>query len=122
MFKKINSKIRLASAGLTVAGMSSLMPIAYANNTTTLNVTEQPITGANDIMGTIIGYIASIFRYIGILLMVWSIGMLVLAFKNEDADSKSRAMMMLVVSLILITLKSIVNAILKAANTGINLV
>ena len=122
MFKKINSKIRLASAGLTVAGMSSLMPIAYANNTTTLNVTEQPITGANDIMGTIIGYIASIFRYIGILLMVWSIGMLVLAFKNEDADSKSGAMMMLVVSLILITLKSIVNAILKAANTGINLV
>ena len=60
----------------------------------------------------VLGVIYKIFRYIGILLLAWSIGMLVLAFKNEDADSKSRAMMMAVVSIVLVGIPSIINAVL----------
>ena len=113
MFEKIknvtsalNAKACVASATIT----SMLCPVAFAN----------PVDKTADgIMGTIVGYVCSIFRYIGILLLAWSIGMLVLAFKNEDADSKSRAMMMLVVSIILICLKTVVSAILTAAGANL---
>ena len=63
------------------------------------------------LMGKLLEVITTIFRYIGILLLAWSIGMLVLAFKNEDADSKSRAMMLLVVSIILIGIEGILNLV-----------
>ena len=63
------------------------------------------------LMGKLLEVIVMIFRYIGILLLAWSIGMLVLAFKNEDADSKSRAMMLLVVSIILIGIEGILNLV-----------
>ena len=62
------------------------------------------IAEGKTLMSSILGIILTIFKYIGILLLAWSVGMLVLAFKNEDADSKSRAMMMMVVSIILIGL------------------
>ena len=63
------------------------------------------------LMSKLLEVIVMIFRYIGILLLAWSIGMLVLAFKNEDADSKSRAMMLLVVSIILIGIEGILNIV-----------
>ena len=63
------------------------------------------------LMGKLLDVVTMIFRYIGILLLAWSIGMLVLAFKNEDADSKSRAMMLLVVSIILIGIDGILNLV-----------
>ena len=63
------------------------------------------------LMGKLLDVVTMIFRYIGILLLAWSIGMLVLAFKNEDADSKSRAMMLLVVSIILIGIDGILNIV-----------
>jgi hypothetical protein len=63
------------------------------------------------LMGKILDVITTIFTYIGILLLAWSIGMLVLAFKNEDADSKSRAMMLLVVSVVLIGIDGILSLV-----------
>ena len=56
----------------------------------------------------LIDIITNIFRIIGILLLVYSVGQLILAFKNEDADSKSRASSTLVVAAVLISLKTIV--------------
>lgn len=62
-------------------------------------------------MGVLVGGIASvilqIFQYIGVLLLIWGVGQLVLAFKNEDADSKSRAMMLILASIALIGLKAL---------------
>ena len=52
------------------------------------------------------------------LLLAWSVGMLFLAFKNDDADSKSRAMMMMIVSIVLIAFKTILGGVLKSAGTG----
>ena len=69
------------------------------------------ITGGSALMNKLLDVITTIFLYIGILLLAWSIGMLVLAFKNEDADSKSRAMMLLVVSVVLIGLDGILNLV-----------
>lgn len=66
---------------------------------------------AKAMVGNMIGIVCSIFSYIGMLLLVWGIGQLVLAFKNEDADSKSRAMMLIVASIVLMSVRAIVGTL-----------
>ena len=58
-----------------------------------------------------VSIIGLIFRCVGVILAVYSVGQLILAFKNEDADSKSRASTMLVVAIVLIALPSIINGL-----------
>ena len=73
-------------------------------------------------VSVLIAYVLKIFQYIGILLLIWAIAQLVLAFKNEDADSKSRAMMMLMVSVLLCIIKPVAQAVINALGIeGINL-
>ena len=50
-----------------------------------------------------------IFVAVGIILAIYSVGQLILAFKNEDADSKSRASTLLVVSIILIAFPALID-------------
>ena len=56
----------------------------------------------SDLLKKMIDIVKAIFVSVGIMLLVYSIGQLTLAFKNEDADSKTRASTMLVVSLVLV--------------------
>ncbi len=67
------------------------------------------VTG--NLVKTIVDYIFEIFFYIGVFLLAWSIGSMVLAFKNEDADSKSRAAMTLVVSILLMGIGTVFNGL-----------
>lgn len=64
-------------------------------------------TATNDAMQNIItsvvdNVISPIFTGIGILLAFYSVGSLMLAFKNDDPDSKSRASMTLIVAIALV--------------------
>lgn len=68
-------------------------------------------TSAKTLVTNMLGYVFAIFKYIGWLLLAWGIGQLVLAFKNEDADSKSRAMMLIVVAIILTVIGTIFNGL-----------
>lgn len=65
----------------------------------------------SEILGNMISIVGTIFTAVGIILGVYSIGQLVLAFKNEDADSKSRASTLLVVAIILIAFPTIVEGL-----------
>lgn len=69
--------------------------------------------GADAMFGTLIGYVCKIFFYIGTILLVWAVGQLVLAFKNEDADSKSRAVMVLVCAVLLMSIGAIYDNVSK---------
>ena len=69
------------------------------------------------IVATFLGYVLDMFICVGALLVVWAVAQLALAFKNEDADSKSRAMMMLIVAAILIGISPLADAVLNG--TGI---
>ena len=93
----IASRCKREAVALTAVAASA-MPMTVSAN-------------GGQLMSKLLEVIVMIFRYIGILLLAWSIGMLVLAFKNEDADSKSRAMMLLVVSIILIGIEGILNLV-----------
>lgn len=65
-----------------------------------------------------LSYVFAIFKYIGWLLLAWGIGQLVLAFKNEDADSKSRAMMLIVVAIILTVIGTIFKGVMGITVTS----
>lgn len=60
------------------------------------------------IMEEMINIVGLIFQAVGVILSVYSVGQLVMAFKNEDADSKSRASTMLVVGICLIAIPALV--------------
>ena len=106
MKEKFIKKSYLISA--TTLSIASLMPSAFALPTLDYGT----IGGVDTIMSTIGGYILTLFRYIGIFLLIWAAAQLFLAFKNEDADSKSKAMMMLIVAVLMVMIKSLVNGIL----------
>lgn len=76
------------------------------------------MAGIDEMFGELTGYIFKIFFYIGALLLAWSIGQLIMAFKNEDADSKSRAGMVLVVSCLLLGIGTIYDTVLAALGSG----
>ena len=64
-----------------------------------------------EILEEMISIVGLVFSAVGVILAIYSVGQLVLAFKNEDADSKSRASTMLVVAVILIAFPAIVNGL-----------
>ena len=72
------------------------------------------------IINAVLDIILKMALYIGIILLAWSVVMLVLALKNEDADSKSRAIMLIAVSIALIGVGGFLDEVLKAA--GFNMV
>lgn len=63
----------------------------------------------NDVMGNVQDLVETLFKSIGFVLVLWGAGQLVLAFKNEDSDSKSRAIMSIVAGVALYGFASITN-------------
>ena len=100
----------IAAAGTSAAALMPFIPMSFA--------APAGSTTAKDLISKVLGIICDIFLGIGVLLLAWSVGMLFLAFKNDDADSKSRAMMMMIVSIVLIAFKTILGGVLKSAGTG----
>lgn len=66
----------------------------------------------NDALTALVGTCLNIFNIIGSILMIWAIGQLIMAFKNEDADGKGRALMIMVTSTLLISIPTIFHALL----------
>lgn len=92
----------LCSTGIIVSGMSNVC-FAGGNSNSGSSATSGDASG---IINNIGNKIYEVFKYIGFILTLWGIGQLILAFKNEDADSKSRAIMCIVSGVILFALQS----------------
>lgn len=88
---------------------SSMNPVGAAG----ITIGEGNIEGADALIGNLLGFVTSMARYIGIILLVWGIIQFIMAFRNEDADSKSRSIMVCVMAIVLISVKSIAQAILS---------
>jgi len=65
----------------------------------------------NSMFGRIVALVMTLAFYVGIGLAVWGAVMFALAIKNEEADSKQRALMCLVAGVGLIAIRSIVGAL-----------
>lgn len=101
-------KTKVASAAATTAvmvGMSQVMPVFCALNPDGIDI--------ESIIGSILGIILTIAMYVGVVLLTYSIFQLVMSFKNDDAEGKSRATQLLVVSAVLMGLKKIMSVLLS---------
>ena len=74
-------------------------------------------SAANSALSSVFGgvkdLVGAIFRWIGYMLLIWGVAMLILAFKNEDADSKSRAMMLIGVGAALTAIDAFITMVVK---------
>lgn len=101
---KFLKNIRNGALAMSTASVA-MMPTAFATGTTT----------GNAVVNAILDVVYMMAFYIGLILLVWSVVMLVLALKNEDADSKSRAIMLIAVSIALLGVGTLLEPILNAA-------
>lgn len=65
----------------------------------------------SSIVSQMIEIIEQIFVAVGVILAVYSVGQLIMAFKNEDPDSKSRASTMLVVAIVLVAFPTLIKTL-----------
>lgn len=96
----------MATSGILLSAVIGVIPAYAASNAKTL-------------AGNAVGTVVTVMQYVGALLGVWALAQLFLAFKNEDADSKSRAMMTLMAAILLVCIKPIASAIASAAGLTI---
>lgn len=83
----------------------AMVPTAFASGSAT----------GNKVVNAVLDVVFDMAFYIGIILLAWSVVMLILALKNEDADSKSRAIMLVAVSIALVGVGTLLKPILQAA-------
>lgn len=91
------------ACGAAALTASAYMPFVFADD-----------PDAAGIVGKFLGYILDMFICVGTMLGVWGVAQLALAFKNEDADSKSKAMMMLMTAVILIGIAPLAGAVMPS--------
>lgn len=90
-----------------IAFMSAIMGLMFFGPATPVWAAGGDV--AKTVVQQIVEIIETIFQAIGAILLVYSIGQLILAFKNEDGDSKSRASSMLVVAAFLIGFPALID-------------
>ena len=86
--------------------------------TLTMLLVVSPAFAANNyvstlrtIMNNMVTIVGVIFQAVGAILSIYAVGQLILAFKNEDANSKSSASTLLVVGIVLIAVPGIINTL-----------
>lgn len=115
MFKKLTSPLqnnKVISMFLSIVTLLSVFSVTYLNASAAVS--------ASNLMGTIIGYVTQIALYIGIVLLAWGLIQLFMAFKNEDADSKQRAIMVIVAAICLIAIGPIIDGVLSSTGVSRN--
>lgn len=95
---------------IIVSTVCSTCDIAWANGNVSGSIA--------DILGDFVSIITTIFQAVGVILGVYSAGQLIMAFKNDDADSKSRAGTMLVTAISLIAFPVVVGKLNLVGRLG----
>ncbi|MBS5196961.1 MAG: hypothetical protein KHY93_07380 [Clostridiales bacterium] len=68
-------------------------------------------TSVDSLVGTIVGIILTMFRYVGIVLLVWGVAQFVMAMKRSDSESKGDAIQTIITAIVLIGLKTVVTSL-----------
>ena len=119
MLNKISSFLKNVESK-TNAVIFKLMGPCFAASLACMPVRASDIDmgEARSAISSIVDVMFTIFMYVGIVLLIWGIGQLVLAFRNEDADSKTRAIMLLVAAAALLGLRPIIESTQILNNLG----
>ena len=93
----------IAMVIITMMMMAFILNVSFADSDYASTI--------RDLIEKMVSIIGTIFQAVGAVLTVYSVGQLILAFKNEDADSKSRASTMMVVGVVLIALPGVIETL-----------
>ena len=93
----------IAMVIITMMMMAYILNVSFADSDYASTI--------RDLIEKMVSIIGTIFQAVGAVLTVYSVGQLILAFKNEDADSKSRASTMMVVGVVLIALPGVIETL-----------
>lgn len=107
-------KVQLTKASCAAAAMSAMMTVAPVAMITPDGVDIEKI------MGSVLGIIFTIAMWVGVVMAVFGLFSLVLSFKNDDADAKSRATQTFIVGASLIGLKMLAGVLLT--NIGVTVI
>lgn len=93
----------IAMVIITMMMMACILNVSFADSDYASTI--------RDLIEKMVSIIGTIFQAVGAVLTVYSVGQLIFAFKNEDADSKSRASTMMVVGVVLIALPGVIETL-----------
>ena len=93
----------IAMVIITMTMMACILNVSFADSDYASTI--------RDLIEKMVRIVGTIFQAVGVVLTVYSVGQLILAFKNEDADSKSRASTMMVVGVVLIANPGIIETL-----------
>lgn len=66
---------------------------------------------ASSLIGNIVAIILAMFRWVGVVLLVWGVAQFIMAIKRTDAESKSDAIQTIICSIVLISLKTVIEGL-----------
>lgn len=101
---KIKASQKITKLVIGACATLGLPITAFASNNET--PPSSSTKTSDDIITTIGDYAFTIFKYIGFVLLIWGTGQFVMAYRNDDSDSKIRAIMCVAVGAILFGLKA----------------
>lgn len=101
----------LASAYINMALLSMMMPV-HAENGVTIEKVKIGAEGDNPetIIDSVLGIILFATRYIGAALIIWGLVMFGLSIKNDEPESKQKALMTTFAGVVVFSLKWILQA------------
>lgn len=82
---------------------------AFATNSG--NTSGAYVGTIKQVLQNFIGILGTVFQAVGVVLAIWGFVQLVLAIRNDDPDSKSRASTQAIVGIVLLALPSIINTL-----------
>lgn len=92
--------------------------VASATGTSMMLAPTAFATHTPPIILKLISKLLTVFEYAGIILLVYAVISLILALKNEDAESKVNAVTQISIAIVLLTLSGTVNTLLSAAGVS----
>lgn len=107
--KKVSNKVRAAIlSGMIMMGMAPVHATGGAEDIPSVTVNTD--AGTTEIFGRLLGMVIWIARFIGAFLLLWGIVMFALALKNDEPESKTKAIMAFASGAVLIGLQAILTA------------
>lgn len=96
---------------LMITGFAAISMVMLLMLLTPAFAASNYITTIRNIMNNMVTIVGVIFQAVGAILSIYAVGQLILAFKNEDANSKASASTLLVVGIVLIAVPGIINVL-----------
>lgn len=100
----VSRRNKLMTVGIVLIAATLMMTFVFA-----FAAPQQTVPGdLQELLENMVFYVGLIFQAVGILLGIYAVGQMIMAFKDENPDAKAKAATLLVVSVILVVMPSII--------------